>query len=102
MRLPKNSIIFFLNFFLAGLASYMGGSALSTYLKYQLFPLPLLPFRSYEFENEKLSKDLGKNKEAFEVILERNIFNAQKTEVAIPEIFLDAGIKKLKRTKKWR
>jgi len=73
----------------------MAGSALSTYLNYKLFPLPILPFRSYEFENEKLLKDFGKNKEAFEVILERNIFNAQKTEIVVPEFFLDEGIKKI-------
>ena len=96
MKFSLNLKFFFINLFLAGVASYMLGSALSTFLNYELIPLPLSPHTSNNFENEKLPKDLGKDKKTFEVILERNIFNAQKTEKNLPEILPKERIEKIK------
>ena len=73
----------------------MGGSALSIYLNYQLVYLPVTPITSYEFKNEKLPNDLGKTKETFEVILKRNIFNAQKTEINLPEVIPEVVTEKI-------
>ena len=97
MRFPKNYIFLLFNFFLAGLTAYMIGSAISTYLNYQLISLPLLPLSSYEFENEKLPNDIGETKESFDIILERNIFYAQKTEIDVPELLYEEGLEELKK-----
>jgi len=74
----------------------MIGSGLSTYLNYKLIFQPFSPLSTYEFENEKLAKDFGEKKETFQIILERNIFNAQKTEIDIPEVLIETGIEKMK------
>tara|TARA_Y100001970_G_C14257843_1_gene876942 strand:+ start:6413 stop:7447 length:1035 start_codon:yes stop_codon:yes gene_type:complete len=86
MRLSLNSLIYIINFFLAGLAFYMIGAILSTWLHYHLISLPVLQISSYEYGIQKLPKDRGRKRESFDVILERNIFDAQQTEVEPPEI----------------
>jgi type II secretory pathway component PulC len=66
---------------LAGIVSYMGGSLLSTWLHHQVLSLSDSSSGKYSIATERLPIDPGKAEKYFEVILERNIFNAQKTEI---------------------
>ena len=50
------------------------------------------PPESYQFQTEKLPIDSGKSIKSFEVILERNIFNAQKTEIELPPLLPEPEI----------
>ena len=86
MRLYSNNLIYFINFVLVGFGSYMFGALMSTWLHYELISPPDIKISSKKFINEKLPKDFGKSKESFDIILDRNIFNAQKTEIESPEI----------------
>ena len=78
MRFYSNNLIYFINFILAGLGSYMFGALMSTWLHYKLISPTDLQISSKKLLNEKLPKDFGKTKGSFDVILDRNIFNAQK------------------------
>ncbi|MBC8257810.1 MAG: general secretion pathway protein GspC [SAR324 cluster bacterium] len=61
----------------------MGGALLSTWLQHQILSIPS-PTISYRLQTGKLPVDAGKAENKFAVILERNIFNAQKTEINLP------------------
>lgn len=62
----------------------MVGSLLSTWIHYQVLSIPLSPFITFQTEKDELLVDSGKAQEEFTVILERNIFNAQKTQIELP------------------
>ena len=62
----------------------MVGSLLSTWIHYQVLSIPLSPFITFQTEKDELQVDSGKAQEEFAVILERNIFNAQKTQIELP------------------
>ena len=70
----------------------MGGSLLSTWLQKEVlsisFSLPVY----YQIQTDKLPKDSGKSIKSFEVILERNIFNAQKTEIELSPLLTEPEI----------
>lgn len=104
MRLYSNNLIYFINFVLVGLGSYMFGALMSTWLHYELISPTDTQIPSKKIINEKLPKDFGESKTSFDVILDRNVFNAQKTEIESTEILnedfdetikdnLDDGIK---------
>ena len=57
---------------------------MSTWLNQKILSIPIFTPKTYEFETEKLPKDLGETEKSFEIILERNIFNAEKTEIDLP------------------
>ena len=59
------------------------GSLLSTWIHHQVLSIPLSPLRTFQTEKDKLLVDSGKAQKEFAVILERNIFNAQKTEIEL-------------------
>ena len=85
MRVSSSTIILFFNLLLGGIASYIGGSLLSTWLHHEVLSLSnSIPGR-YTISTENLSNDSGKSEESFKVILERNVFNAQKNEVELPD-----------------
>ncbi|MDG1860350.1 MAG: hypothetical protein P8J49_01965, partial [SAR324 cluster bacterium] len=84
MRISSTSIFLSFNVFLVGFASYMGGSLLSTWLQKEVLSISVSLPESYQIQTEKLPIDSGKSIKSFEVILERNIFNAQKTEIELP------------------
>jgi len=54
----------------------MGGSLLSTWLQKEVLSISVSLPESYQIQTAKLPIDSGKSIESFEVILERNIFNA--------------------------
>ncbi|MEC8940772.1 MAG: hypothetical protein VYC92_07605, partial [SAR324 cluster bacterium] len=83
MRLSSTTIILYFNVLLAGVAVFMAGSLLSTWLHHQVLSIPVSPPRTFQIETEKLTIDSGKAQKEFAVILERNIFNAQKTEIEL-------------------
>ncbi len=70
----------------------MGGSLLSTWLQKEVLSKSVSPPESYQIQTEKLPIDSGKSIKSFEVILERNIFNAQKTEIELPPLLLEPEI----------
>ena len=84
MRLSSTNILFFINVLLAGAASFMGGSLLSTWLHHQVLSIPASQPASFQVETGKLPIDSGKSQQEFDLILERNIFNAQKTKIELP------------------
>ena len=70
----------------------MGGSLLSTWLQKEVLSISVSPPESYQIQTEKLPIDSGKSIKFFEVILERNIFNAQKTEIELPPLLPEPEI----------
>ena len=70
----------------------MGGSILSTWLQKEVLSISVSPPESYQIQTDKLPIDSGKSIKSFEVILERNIFNAQKTEIELPPILPEPEI----------
>jgi len=70
----------------------MGGSLLSTWLQKEVLSISVSPPGSYQIQTEKLPIDSGKSIKSFEVILERNIFNAQKTEIELPPLLPEPEI----------
>ena len=64
----------------------MCGALLSTWLQQQILSISASPPGAYQIEIEKLPVDPGKSQKTFAVILERNIFNAQKTEIELPPL----------------
>ena len=70
----------------------MGGSLLSTWLQKEVLSISVSLPESYQIQTEKLPIDSGKSLKSFEVILERNIFNAQKTEIELPPLLPEPEI----------
>ena len=70
----------------------MGGSLLSTWLQKEVLSISVSLPESYQIQTEKLPIDSGKSIKSFEVILERNIFNAQKIEIEIPPLLTEPEI----------
>ena len=70
----------------------MGGSLLSTWLQKEVLSISVSSPESYQIQTEKLPRDSGKSINFFEVILERNIFNAQKTEIELPPLLPEPEI----------
>jgi len=70
----------------------MGGSLLSTWLQKEVLSISVSTPESYQIQTEKLPIDSGKSIKSFEVILERNIFNAQKTEIELPPLLPEPEI----------
>jgi len=70
----------------------MGGLLLSTWLQQEVMSISVSPPESYQIKTEKLPIDPGKSVKTFEIILERNIFNAQKTEIELPPLLSEPEI----------
>ena len=70
----------------------MGGSLLSTWLQKEVLSISVSSPESYQIQTEELPRDSGKSINFFEVILERNIFNAQKTEIGLPPLLPEPEI----------
>ena len=58
---------------------------MSTWLHHEVLSLSGSTSGRYEITTEKLPIDLGKSEDFFSVILERNVFNAKKKEIALTE-----------------
>ena len=85
MRVSSSKIILIFNLLLGGIASYIGGSILSTWLHHEVLSLSDSTSGRYTIATETLPIDSGKSEDSFSVILERNVFNAQKNEVELPD-----------------
>ena len=83
MRLSSTTITLIFNFLLAGAACYLTGSMLSTWLHHRVLSIPPSKPRTFQIETDKLPVDSGKTQKEFVIILERNIFNAEKTEIEL-------------------
>ncbi|MDP7606406.1 MAG: PDZ domain-containing protein [SAR324 cluster bacterium] len=92
MRISSTTIFLSFNVFIAGVGSYMGGSLLSTWLQKEVLSISVSLPESYQIQTEKLPTDSGKSIKSFEVILERNIFNAQKIEIELPPLLPEPEI----------
>ena len=85
MRVSSSTFILFFNLLLGGITSYIGGSLLSTWMHYEVVSFSeSMPGRS-GIITDKLPFDPGKSEDFFNIILERNVFNAQKNEVDLPD-----------------
>jgi len=67
------------------MASYIGGSLLSTWLEHEVLSLLDSTPGRYTIATNNLTIDPGKDEDSFSIILERNVFNAQKNEVELPD-----------------
>ena len=85
MRVSSSTFFLFLNLLLAGIASYVVGSLLSTWLDHQVLSFSDSTPGRFKIVAYKLPTDPGKSEDYFSVILERNIFNAQKKEIELPD-----------------
>jgi len=85
MRVSSLTIILFFNLLLGGIASYIGGSLLSTWLHHEVLSSSESTLGRYKIAKETLTIDSGKAEDSFSIILERNVFNAQKLEVELPD-----------------
>ena len=85
MRVSSSTIILIFNLLLGGIASYIGGSILSTWLHHEVLSLSDSKLGKYTIATESLPIDAGKAEDFFSIILERNVFNAQKNEVELPD-----------------
>ena len=83
MRVSSSTFILFFNLLLGGIASYIGGSLLSTWLHHQVLSISDSSPGRYTIATENLPLDPGKAEDSFSVILERNVFNAQKIEIEL-------------------
>ncbi len=85
MRVSSSTFILFFNLLLGGIASYIGGSLLSTWLHHQVLSFSDSSTGRYTIATENLPLDPGKAEDSFSVILERNVFNAQKNEIELSD-----------------
>ncbi len=83
MRISSSTFFLFFNLLLGGIASYVGGSLLSTWLNHEVMSLSESKSGRYKIITEKLPFDSGKSEDFFSDILERNVFKAQKNEVEL-------------------
>ena len=81
MRVSSSSFILFFNLLLGGIASYVGGSLLSVWLHHEVLSLSDSRSGKFSITTKNLPFDPGKSEDYFSVILDRNVFNAQKKEV---------------------
>ena len=84
MRVSSSTIILCFNLLLGGIASYIGGSLLSTWLHHEVLSLSVSTPGRHTIATGNLPIDSGKAEDSFSVILERNVFNAQIIEVELP------------------
>jgi len=63
----------------------MGGSLLSTWLHHEILSLSDSTLGKFTIATEDFHIDPGKAEDSFSVILERNVFNAQKIEIGLPD-----------------
>ena len=85
MRVSSSTFILFFNLLLGGIASYIGGSLFSTWLHHQVLSFSDSSPGRYTIATENLPLDPGKAEDSFSVILERNVFNAQKNEIELSD-----------------
>ena len=85
MRVSSSTFILFFNLLLGGIASYIGGSLLSTWMHYEGESFSETMPRKSAIIADKLPFDPGKSEDYFKIVLERNVFNAQKKEVELPD-----------------
>jgi len=85
MRISSSTIILLFNLLLGGIASYIGGSLLSTWLQHEVLSLSDSTSGRRTIATENLPIDPGKTEDYFSVIMERNVFNAQINEVELPD-----------------
>ena len=94
MRVSSSTYILIINLILGGIASYIGGSLLSTWLHHEVLSLSVSNYSRNAITTETLTIDPGKSEDSFKVILERNVFNAKKNEVTLPdELSSDLAVK---------
>jgi len=83
MRVSSSTFILLFNLLLGGIASYIVGSLLSTWLHHEVLSLSDSTLGRYSISTDTLPIDPGKSEDFFSVILERNVFNAQKKEIEL-------------------
>ena len=87
MRFSSTRIIIFLNFILVCIVSYLFGGMTSSWLHERVLPLGFSTITDFKIDKKNLVLDAGKSQKEFAIILDRNIFNAQKTQERKVSIF---------------
>ena len=92
MKISSTILLLSFNIILVGVASYIGGSLLSTWLQQEVLSISISSPKSFQIQTDKLPIDRGKSIKTFDIILERNIFNAQKTVVEFTPLITESEI----------
>ena len=70
MRVSSSTFILFFNLILGGIASYIGGSLLSTWMHYEVVSFSDTMPRKSAIIADKLPFDPGKSEDYFKIVLE--------------------------------
>jgi len=84
MRFNTEALLVFGNWFLLGATLYLMGSLGGELLYWQILNIPVSSIVPASHVSTSISPDQDQKRERFQIITDRNVFDAQKTEVYVP------------------
>ena len=84
MRFNSETLLAYGNWLLLGSIFYLAGSIGGELLYWQILRMPVSSLSPGTYSSASISPDQEQKRERFKAIEERNVFNAQKTEVYVP------------------
>ncbi|MEC8844243.1 MAG: hypothetical protein VXX42_09700, partial [SAR324 cluster bacterium] len=84
MRFNTETLLAYGNWLLLGSIFYLAGSIGGELLYWQILRIPVSSMAPGTYSSTSISPDQEQKRERFKAIEERNVFNAQKTEVYVP------------------
>ena len=84
MRFNTEALLVFGNWFLLGATLYLMGSLGGELLYWQILNIPVSSIAPASHASTSISPDQDQKRERFQIITDRNVFDAQKTEVYVP------------------
>jgi len=84
MRFNSETFLAYGNWLLLGSIFYLAGSIGGELLYWQILRMPVSSLSTGTYSSASISPDQEQKRERFKAIEERNVFNAQKTEVYVP------------------
>ncbi len=84
MRFNSEAVLVFANWFLLGASSYLIGGLGGELLYWQILNIPVSSIAPASHASTSISPDQDQKRERFQIITDRNVFDAQKTEVYVP------------------
>ncbi len=84
MRFNTEALLVFGNWFLLGATLYLMGSLGGELLYWQILNIPVSSIAPASHVSTSISPDQDQKRERFQIITDRNVFDAQKTEVYVP------------------
>ena len=84
MRFNTEALLVFGNWFLLGATLYLMGNLGGELLYWQILNIPVSSIAPASHASTSISPDQDQKRERFQIITDRNVFDAQKTEVYVP------------------